>query len=450
MATLRLAVFVDTDLAGHLLHDAESNRFAFEYSAQWQAHPRSFAITPRLPLQRNTAQSPEAHSSEVRQFFENLLPEGEALDHAALAHGVSKANLVGLLIGLGRETAGALRIVSEPEAVVPAPPAEALRPLLHPELSDRVRRRAEIPFSVWDRKVRLSIAGYQDKIAVYEREGDWFFVEGSRLASTLILKPEPVSPRLAGLTSNEFTCMRLAQRAGLDVAPVRLAHVPEPVLCVARFDRVPLGDPVQRVRRLHVIDGCQALGLSAGMKYERPYGDGRDVRNIRDGASLPRLFALLQHSPQPVLERRKLLHWVIFQVLVGNTDAHGKNLSFFCGPDGLRVAPAYDLLCMAALPGDRLEDSFAMAVGDAFLPGELTAHEWAWFAQTCALPPKLVAQELQRGCARVVGALAAARDDALAQGAVPEMVHAVVQAIARVCASQSALAALISKAKRGA
>jgi hypothetical protein len=48
----------------------------------------------------------------VRQFFQNLLPEGQALEEdAALANKVSKANLMGLLIALGQDTAGALTSV---------------------------------------------------------------------------------------------------------------------------------------------------------------------------------------------------------------------------------------------------------------------------------------------------------------------------------------------------
>lgn len=54
----------------------------------------------------------------------------------------------------------------------------------------------------------------------------WFLVEGASLASTHILKPEPVSARLAGLTLNEFPCMRLARRIGLPVAAVDLVRVP--------------------------------------------------------------------------------------------------------------------------------------------------------------------------------------------------------------------------------
>ena len=82
--------------------------------------------------------------------------------------------------------------------------------LIFEEFSARIRARPDHPFSVWDGKVRLSIAGYQDKIAVYEEAGQWFLVEGTLLASTHILKPEPVARALAGLTGNEYFCMRLA------------------------------------------------------------------------------------------------------------------------------------------------------------------------------------------------------------------------------------------------
>jgi serine/threonine-protein kinase HipA len=206
-----------------------------------------------------------------------------------------------------------------------APVAEIRRALAHAELSERIRARPFHPFSVWDGRVRLSIAGYQDKIAVFEKEGLWSLVEGRYLASTHILKPEPVSTQFAGLTGNEFFCMRLAHWAKLRVAEVALVRVPEPVLVVKRFDRE---HTPERVVRRHIIDGCQALGLSSALKYERPYGDARDVRDLRDGASLPMLFGLLARSPRPVAERLALLRWTLFQVLIGNTDAHAKNLSF--------------------------------------------------------------------------------------------------------------------------
>ena len=50
------------------------------------------------------------------------------------------------------------------------------------------------------------------------------------------------------LTTNEFVAMRLAKAVGIDTAQVRLVHVPEPVLVVARFDRRRNAGQVERVR----------------------------------------------------------------------------------------------------------------------------------------------------------------------------------------------------------
>lgn len=320
--------------------------------------------------------------------------------------------------------------------------AETLRGLSHEELSERIRARPYHPFSAWDGRVRLSIAGYQDKIAVFEDEGRWAFVEGARLASTHILKPEPVSARFSGLTGNEFLCMRLAHWAKLPVADVALVHVPEPVLVVKRFDRLRTAEGVAR---LHVIDGCQALGLSSALKYERPYGDTRDVREVRDGASLPMLFELLERSPRPVAERLALLRWTIFQVLIGNTDAHAKNLSFHVGREGLSIAPAYDLVCGLAFDGDTVLDNYAMAIGDAFHAVELSPFEWANFAHACGLPFRQVSAELSRMARRVREGLPKACDDALIAGVEVALVERLNVLISTECDRQAAMAPAVAK-----
>ena len=439
----RLEIWLDQDLVGWLSHDGTTNQFSFAYTPHWRAGQRSYAISPRIPLAPVAGQTPESHSAEVRQFFENLLPEGEALDQAAQVNGIAKSNLVGLMVALGKETAGALRVaVARDDSQARDRPTdqrhnhpredqgqddgyEEPRRVTREELSERIRRRAELPFSVWDGKVRLSIAGYQDKIAIYQQGDEWYLVEGPRLASTVILKPIPTRPQLADLPGNEYLCMQLAQRSGLDVAATKLVHVPEPVLFVTRFDRVEQED---RVRRLHLIDGCQALGLSTSMKYERPYGDNPDVRNIRDGATYAKLFALLGQSPQPARDRQALLRWAIFQVLIGNTDAHGKNVSFFCNVEGLRLAPAYDLVCVAALRDGALSSTYAMAIGDAFSEADVTPFEWANFAKECGLPLRMVSSELERLATRILDRISEGKEDARAAG-VPEKVIASVRSV---------------------
>ncbi|QEI07678.1 type II toxin-antitoxin system HipA family toxin [Pigmentiphaga aceris] len=448
----RLAIWLDDAPIGWVGHDPALNLFSFDYAGTWTAAKHAFAISPRLPLKKEPEQSPEKHSAEVRQFFENLLPEGEALDHAAQAYGISKANLVGLMFALGKETAGALRVLMEAgtaEDAADSPPVRAavsdanqLRRVTQEELSERIRRRAERPFSVWDGKVRLSIAGYQDKIAIYERDSEWFLVEGPRLASTVIVKPVPARPALASLPYNEYFCMQLAQRVGVKAANTRVATVPEPVLLVSRFDRLERAD---RVERLHLIDGCQALGLPVSMKYERPYGDGVDVRNIRDGVTYAKLFDLIaRFSMQPAIDKLALLQWVIFQVLIGNTDAHGKNLSFFVNAAGLTLAPAYDMVCVPALDDAQLGNTYAMAIGDAFTADALSAFEWASFAKDNGLSGALVGRQIKLLADLVLKALPGVGGDPVVPDAVK---HRITEVVQENCARQLAMADMVAQVR---
>jgi serine/threonine-protein kinase HipA len=426
-----LTVWVGDQVAGHLHHHPSTNRFSFAYADTWRKARGAFAIGPQLPLNTPSDPSPDQHSAIVRQFFENLLPEGDALDHAAQAHGVSKSNLLGLIQALGRETAGAIRLTASDDAGPLAEQAEQLREITREELSQRIRQRAELPFSVWDQTVRLSIAGYQDKIAVYEHAGRLYLVDGGPKASTVIVKPVPIRAALAGLPGNEFMCMQLARQAGLPVADTWLEHVPEPVLFVRRFDRK---EAQAGVDRLHLIDGCQLLGLSVGMKYERPYGDGPDVRDIRDGASLRSLFqAINLHSLQPAVDRLALLRWAIFQVLIGNTDAHGKNLSFFVHPSGVSLAPAYDMVCIPALKDARLSGTLAMAVGDAFTAADITPFDWAQLGQQAGLRPPAMARQMTSLMDKVLAALPGASEAASGSGVEHDAVAVIAQHVDQAC-----------------
>lgn len=388
-------MFLGEAIVGSLAHDAAIDRYTFAYDERWSERSDAFALSPALPL-KPSEESPEAHGTAVRQFFENLLPEGEALDVAAAVHRVSKANVAGLLRALGGDMPGALIVRAESAGT--AVSAEVRRALPLEELSARIRARPQQPFAEWDGTVRLSVAGYQDKLGVLVDGDAWFLVDGGGLASTHLLKPEPIREALAGLTTNEFACLRLAQTIGIPVTDSALVHVPEPVLMVTRFDR-RLEDG--RVVRRPVIDGCQALGLPASLKYERPYGSGRDVAHVREGASYPRLFSLIrERSAAPLVTTRALLRLAIFNVLVGNVDAHAKNLTFFVSAAGLELAPAYDLVSHFGIAAD-VDANYAFAIGDAFTSDALTPFEWALFAQDCALPSRLVSVELGRLAERI-------------------------------------------------
>lgn len=441
---MRLTVHADQSRVGWLIGDSLATQFEFIYDDEWVASPEGFPLSPSLPLV-SVDQTREAHSLAVKIFFENLLPEGKALEDAAMMCRISKNNVAGLLAVLGKETAGALRIVPDTADVSPADPAPALRHLPRGELSLRIQERMAIPFAVWDQRVRFSIAGHQDKLAVYQDgHGEWFLADAAHLASTHILKPEPLNPLMAGLTSNEFICMRLAKAVGLAVAPVELHHIPDPVLLITRFDRVQSDG---EVIRLPAIDGCQALGLPAIAKYERPFGYRGDVQDIRAGASLGRLFQLLNKTARPAAEKISLLRWAIFQVLIGNLDAHAKNLTFLCSAGGLSLAPAYDLVSSILYADAQVQDSYAMAVGDAFRPSEMSANEWATFCYATGLKLGLVKRELITLASKTKDALPRVLVECCAEGAHEEVAAKIEAYVLNESARQLEMAALTQSSK---
>jgi serine/threonine-protein kinase HipA len=368
---------------GTVDYDSLEERFAFAYAPQWHQRSDTYPLSPHLPL----AGAP-ASSSTVRRFIENLLPEGRALDIVSTTHQVSRNNVFGLIRELGRETAGALSFL--PEGVLPASQPTVKREITRDELKRRVAERSQVPFSVWDGRVRMSIAGYQDKLGVY-MEGERIYLAEGALASTHILKPEPPEGQLPMLVANEHFSMRLAQRLGLPVAPVSILRLPDPVLVVERFDRQRTREGV---RRIHILDTCQVLDLPVAYKYERNFGSGTDVRHIRDGVSFERLFSVTQYTAQKALTRQALTRWALFQYLIGNADAHGKNVSFFSRPDGLALAPFYDLVSVVQY--DSIDPELAMAYGDAFKVEDVTPFAWADFAKRTGLQRAFLAREMTR------------------------------------------------------
>ena len=184
--------------------------------------------------------------------------------------------------------------------------------------------------------------------------------------------------------------MKLAKKINLNVAEVELRRFKEhPVLMVKRFDRIFKDD---KVERLHVIDGCQMLDLSPSHKYERNFGSGRDVKHIREGASFTKLFKSADMCEVPARAKLEILNWSIYNLIIGNCDAHGKNFSFFVGKNGIRPTPSYDLLCI--LIHEKVEHDLAFAYGDEFDPNEIQAYQLREFATSIDIHFKLVSKTI--------------------------------------------------------
>ena len=303
----------------------EGGLWCFQYAGAWLEHPGAFALSPHLPLAAELLLD-GASKRPVQWYFDNLLPEeGQRVLLAADAK-LDAADAFSLLAWYGAESAGSLTLLP-PGA--PPETTEPLRPLPDATLEARIRQMPRSPLTQGAIK-RMSLAGAQHKLAVVLRDGALYEPAGAT-PSTHILKPDHPDEDYRHSVINEWFVMQLAGRLGLDVPGVHRRYVPSPVYLVDRFDRTP---EAQGWQRKHVIDACQLLGLDRSFKYSQ--------------ASMDTLAALATACRSPAVARSRLYGWLVFNVLVGNSDAHLKNLSFLVSHEGVQLAPFYDLLSVAA------------------------------------------------------------------------------------------------------
>lgn len=88
-------------------------------------------------------------------------------------------------------------------------------------------------------------------------------------------------------------------------------------------------------------------------------------------------------TSRPALEVLKLLDAAIFQLIVGNADAHGKNCSLLYGPEETVLAPLYDLMCTIAYPD--VAPKLAMKIAELATIEDLKMAPWTQFAADTGL-----------------------------------------------------------------
>lgn len=299
--------------------------WSFQYSPAWLEHPDAFALSPHLPLGEEPLLD-GASRRPVQWYFDNLLPEEGQRTLLARDARLDQADAFGLLAWYGAESAGSVTLLP-PDTSIQSD--EPLRLLPDGELQQRIGQLPKLPLTHAAIK-RMSLAGAQHKLAVV-LEGDALYEPAGATPSTHILKPDHPDLDYAHSVINEWFVMRLAKQLGLDVPSVHRRYVPSPVYLVDRFDRFRAE---QGWQRRHVIDACQLLNLDRSFKYS----EGR----------VERLAELANACRSPAVARARLFGWLVFNVLVGNSDAHLKNLSFLVSHEGVQLAPFYDLLSVAS------------------------------------------------------------------------------------------------------
>lgn len=368
-----LDVYADDTFVGKLTD--ESNIWGFEYAPAWLASENRHPLSPHIPL-REGKHIDGATYRPVQWFFDNLLPEEKARDLLAKNVRVPIEDAFGLLKVAGAESAGAITLLPEGEPLTRG----EVHSLTYEEVNERIKNLPKAPLNRAERK-RMSVAGAQHKMLVIYRDGEILEPSGF-FPSTHILKPEHSSPDVYYHTvRNEWFVMKLAKLCGLDVPSVDIRYLPEPVYLIERFDRVGLY-PDQH--RCHVLDGCQLLNLAPNMKYLNSTAE-----NLNQLAQLSRMKA------KTTLD---IFRWALFNALVGNGDAHLKNLSFFIKDSDVVMTPHYDLLSTAIyeLPHKHMDHELSQPMGKAQFLGELSEANIMEFAEELHVPASLAAVQVRK------------------------------------------------------
>ena len=323
----------------------DGSRLTFSYSDE-----ASMPLSLSLPLHGGW------NDDAPRLFLEGLLPDlPEERSAMARALHVFPNDLLGLLSGV--DATGGLRFTTRANRDESSG-CDSVAVSIE-AIADKVAGMSSRTACTWqnpDGSNRFALAGSQGKFAVARREDAWHWVDGDD-PSTHIIKPD--SARFPGISEVEAATMELARLCGIDTANHSLLRCGKAkAYIVERFDRKVEADG--SVRRLHVEDLTQALGLSRDAKY---------------AVSAGQVVGLLTSADASGSVCRQWLEQLVFNTLVGNCDAHAKNYSIFIGSDGVKLCPLYDSVCTLVWP--ETSDSLAMSINGKDSARTLTLSDWA-------------------------------------------------------------------------
>ena len=361
MAARQLRVFLDGTPVGTLAQSNQGN-LSFSYDSAYtdQADPTPLSLS--LPVLSN-----RHRDKAVRAYLEGLLPDSEGVRQRwGRECNVSPNNPFALLAHVGRDAAGAVQILPPDDD-----PADAqartgdIEWLTDTDLADLVHDLAAHQTD-WDPGRfggRWSLAGAQPKVALFrDAETGQFGIPRDSTPTTVVVKPAAAG--YARHHINEALCLRAAREAGLLAATSEVVQIGDnQVLISTRYDRRHDGTGWHRV---HQEDMCQALSVHPSLKCQSEGGPGiGDIADLLDrlpiedrGVNAERFFKAL-----------------VFNVLIGGTDAHAKNYSLVLIGSRAQVSPLYDVA--SAAPYDQRERlRSSMKIGQHWKMFDVNKSDW--------------------------------------------------------------------------
>ena len=374
----RLQIIWGKRLVG-TLNRHKKGRVVFQYSQDW-IEKESLPVSLSLPCRKEKF-APAVSTA----FFENLLPESNTRTVLAFNRRFDKKDTFAFLENFGEDCAGALSIMSEDQEpdFTPGQYENITQELI--ETLDKILLDPE-RYKLYPemRDAKLSLAGAQDKLPVYIQGSQFYLPKNSGSATTHIIKP--INAGFTDIPRNEAFCMELAQRSGFLIPDSRIMKVGgHELFVVDRYDRQEID---REIVRIHQEDFCQAMGYTAERKYQETGGPGFiECRELIDEYL----------SNEGVTNRFQFIRMMIFNYIIGNHDAHGKNFSILHNK-GFELAPFYDLVSTQVYP---LDNKFAMAIGQTFRLDRIKEHSFTIFSKNMNVRPKLLISLVNEVCEAV-------------------------------------------------
>ncbi len=413
-----LDVYLKNDFVGSLSRD-ESGALEFSYSDEYYKKGK-YGISLSLPMDVRFSNDfsddffkGKYTGTRVEAFFSGLLPDEGIRKKLAKNLGVSEYNSYSMLEEVGGDCAGALSFFPQDIKPKPQDAKVYVEFLDNDKLQQILKKIKKRPLLAGDDGYRLSLAGAQPKLAVGYLDGRVILVKGGA-PTTHILKT--MFAKFNDTVHNEFYCMKLAKMMGLDVPEVSVHFVHDkPYYLVERYDRDIDNNGI--VTRIHQEDFCQALGILPNSKYQ--FEGGPDISSSLD--------LIRQNFASPAKDQIKFLNLIIFNYLIGNSDAHGKNFSLLYVGTKPELAPAYDLISTAIYP--EIDVKLAMKIGDDYNPQNVKIEHFQQFVPDTKTAQTALENQVKSMSERIVNTARALKSDLKSKGITSQVFDEIIKII---------------------
>jgi len=395
-----LNVWMNGQLVGRWSH-TRSKSSVFQYVPDWMHSPAARAISLSMPM---TAGNAEHRGQVVENYFDNLLPDNDAIRQRIRARfGTKSTQPFELLTAIGRDCVGAVQLLpvnAQPDGWNKV----QSEPLSEAQVAGALRNASsDFPLGQRhpnDMDFRISIAGAQEKTALLRYGGQWRRPLGATPTTHILKLPLGLVGNMRAdlwdSVENEWLCAKILVGLGFKVAHTEMARFEDQkALVVERFDRrwqnIELSaqhasgfEPGQGawIARLPQEDFCQIAGVGPSKKYEADGGPG-----------IPQCLSHLGGSLNANEDRAQFVLAQLAFWLLAATDGHAKNFSVFLHRGGgYSMTPLYDVLSAWPIIGKeanklaKQDAKLAMAMHSRskhYKLAEIRVRHWKALASTC-------------------------------------------------------------------